>query len=48
MQVLVMSHGHLESKEETEASRLPSMWPHLPISRSCDTVVVSDVDSDDR
>ena len=48
MQVLVMQHGHLESKEETEASLLPSMWPQLPISRSCETVVVSDVNSDSR
>ena len=48
MQVMVMRHGHLESKEETEASLLPSMWPELPISRSCETLVVSDVDSDNR
>ncbi len=48
MQMLVMRNGHLESKEETEASTLPAIWPQLPISRSCDTVVVSDVNHDDR
>ena len=46
--MLVMRNGHLESKEETEASMLPTIWPQLPISRSCDTAVISDVNHDDR
>ena len=43
-----MRNGRMESKEETEASPLPGLWPQLPITRCCETVVVSHVDSDAR
>ena len=48
LQILVMRNGRMESKEETETSPLPGMWPQLPITRCCETVVVSNVDSDAR
>ena len=48
LQILVMRNGRMESKAETEASPLPGLWPLLPITASCETTVVPDVDSDSR
>ena len=48
LQILVMRNGRMQSREETEASPLPSAWRELPISQCCDTVVVSDVATDSR
>ena len=48
MQILVVRNGRKESKEETEASLLPSIWPQLPISISCTPAVVHDIEHDNR
>ena len=48
LQILVMRNGRMESRAETEASPLPGLWPLLPITASCETTVVPDVDADSR
>ncbi len=48
VQILVMRNGRMESRAETEASPLPGLWPLLPITASCESTVVPDVDADSR